>query len=431
MIKKVLFVDDDRILCRKIIKKFEAHKNRFTVLTATDGLDAVDKLKENAISLVITDLQMPGWDGFALMAYLSEKYPDIPVIVQTAHSTPKAKQIALGRGAAGYIEKPYNADALARKVIATLKKESEGGILQSVPLEMFIQLIEMEQKTCTIRVVEKKSGKHGVLFFKNGDLMDARISSLRGESIAYEIFSWNEVTLSIQDDCAVDKKRIDGDLQAILFEAIRLKDEATEREELEANKKPDRTDQKTPDAEADREDAVSRVNGADEIEKPLKEKADLPQKTAADTQELRGAEPGSVDAMRPDDIKDTAKEALKKKVDIPKKPVLKAQKARGTERKPVKPEPKSLSLEEHIRRTLESAMGGKKYLKDIYPDNSWSNFIVRASEIGEHFNAGSFKSCYIDKGQATDFVLLPGNTITVILVDPGCPRDRFLQALSG
>jgi len=349
MIKKVLFVDDDRILCRKILKKLERYKKRFTTLTAVDGLDAVDKLKENTISLVITDLQMPRWDGFALMAYLSEEYPDIPVIVQTAHSTPKAKQIALSRGAAGYIEKPYNIDDLGQKIIATLKKESEGGILQSVPLEMFIQLIEMEQKTCTIRVVEKKTDKHGVLFFKNGDLLDARISSLHGKSIAYEIFSWDEVTLSIQDECAVDKKRIDGDLQAILFEAIRLKDEATEKEELEANKKP----------------------------------------------------------------------------------ATKAQKARATERDRAEPEPKALSLEENIKRTLESAMGGKKYLKDIYPDNSWSNFIVRASEIGKHFTAGSFKSCYIDKGQAIDFVILPGKEITVISVDPRCPRDRFLQALSG
>ncbi|MBW1898434.1 MAG: response regulator [Deltaproteobacteria bacterium] len=428
MIKKVLFVDDDRILCRKILKKLERYKKRFTILTAADGLDAVDKMKEKTISLVITDLQMPKWDGFALMAYLSEEYPDIPVIVQTAHSTPKAKKIALSRGAAGYIEKPYNVDDLGQKIIATLKKESEGGILQSIPLEMFIQLIEMEQKTCTIRVVEKKSGKHGVLFFKNGDLLDARISSLHGKSIAYEIFSWNEVTLSIQDECAVDKKRIDGDLQAILFEAIRLKDEAAEKEELEANKKPATIDQETPEAETDRDDTMRRVNGTGEIEKPLKEKTDPPQIPATKIRELRNAESDSVDAIRLENDTGKVKEALKKKAGMPKKV---ATKDRDTERDRVEPEPKALSLEENIQRTLESAMGGKKYLKDIYPDNSWSNFILRASEIGKHFTAGSFKSCYIDKGQTTDFVILPCKEITVISVDPRCPRDRFLQALSG
>jgi len=427
MIKKVLFVDDDRILCQKILKKLERYKKRFTILTAADGLDAVDKLKENTISLVITDLQMPEWDGFALMAYLSEEYPDISVIVQTAHSTPKAKQAALSRGAAGYIEKPYNADDLAQKIITTLKKESEGGILQSVPLEMFIQLIEMELKTCTIRVVEKTSDKHGVLFFKNGDLMDARISTLHGKSIAYEIFSWDEVTLSIQDECAVDKKRIDGDLQAILFEAIRLKNEAKEKEGAEANKEPATIDQDTPEAEANHDDAVRRANGTGKIEKPLKEKTDPNQIPTIKVQKLRDTESDSVDAIRLEDDTGKVKKTLKKKVDLPKKA---AKKSQDTEREPVTSEPKALSLEENIRRTLESAMKGKKYLKDIYPDNSWNDFIVRASEIGKHFAAGSFKSCYIDKNQATDFVLLPGKEITVISVDPRCPRDRFLQDLS-
>ncbi len=228
MAKNVLFVDDDRILRRLIQKKYEKHKDTFCVITAEDGLDAVKKLEEHTISLVSTDLQMPNMDGFALLAHLSEKYPDIPVIVLTGHSTEKAKMIAKKRGAVGYLEKPFKVEDLANKIKAVLKKESEGGVLQTIPLEMFIQLIEMEQKTCTIRVLEKKSDKLGVLFFREGDLLDARFRALQGKAAAYEIFSWDKVTLSIQDDCSVTEKKIEEDLQAILFDAIRLKDEAGE-----------------------------------------------------------------------------------------------------------------------------------------------------------------------------------------------------------
>ena len=231
MIKKVLFVDDDRILRRMIQKKFEKYEDTFSAITAEDGLDAVEKLKQNTISLVVTDLQMPRMDGFALLAHLSEKYPDIPVIVQTGYGTPKSKKSALERGAAGYIEKPFKVEQLADKIIVTLEKESEGGILHTIPLEMFIQLIEMEQKTCTIRVVNKTSGELGVLFFKSGDLMDARFGGQHGKPAAYEIFSWDQVTLSIEDDCAIKDKRIDENLQAILFDVIRLKDEAGEDED--------------------------------------------------------------------------------------------------------------------------------------------------------------------------------------------------------
>lgn len=338
MTKKVLFVDDDPVLRHIIQKKFTRYKHSFTVITAGDGLEAMEKLNENTIALVVTDLQMPKMDGLSLLAHLSEKYPDIQVIVQTGHSTPELKKVALERGAAGYIEKPLNAEDLGQKIITSLKKESEGGTLQAVTLEMFLQLIEMEQKTCTIRVVEKKSGKQGALFFKDGDLLDARFSAHRSNSAAYEIFSWGKVALSIQNDCAIKKKKIDGDLQGLLIDAVRLRDEAGDNEKL-----------------------------------------------VAETQETEG-----IDESKP----------------------------------------KALPVEDIVRNKLEKVKGGSKYLRDIYQDNSWSDLVTLASEVGKFFVAGTLKSCYIDRGEATDFILLPGKEITVISIDPKCPRDRFLRALN-
>jgi CheY-like chemotaxis protein len=345
MIKKILFAEDDRILRHLVQKKLDKYKNTFIVLTAEDGLDAVRKLKENTISLVVTDLQMPQMDGFALLAHLSEKYADIPVIIQTGYSTPKSKKYVLERGVSGYIEKPFKVEQLAEKIIATLKKESEGGMLQTIPLEMFVQLIEMEQKTCTIRVVEKTSGELGVLFFRDGNLMEARIGGRHGQQAAYEIFSWDEVTLAIQDDCAIKEKKIEGDLQAILFDAMRLKDEVGEDQEA--------------------------------FSENLDEDLDFEE-----------SEPDFHD-----------------------------------------PQPETLSLEDIVRRKLESVLGERKYLKDIYPDNAWHDLVIQAAEIGKLLEAGTLKSCYINKGEPNDFILVPGEQIVVVTVDPRCPRDRMLRAL--
>ena len=225
MIRNVLIVDDDRILRRLIQKKFEEHADRFTTLLAEDGKAAVKVLKETPVSLVVTDLHMPEMDGLALLAYLSAKYPDIPVIVFTAFGTPQSKKKALERGAAGFIEKPFVVEDLAKKVFAALAKESEGGSLQTVPLEMFIQLIEMEQKTCTLRVVNKANHQTGVLFISKGQLMDARISDLHGLEVAYEILGWDKISLTIEDTCVITEKKIPGELQTILFDAMRRKDE--------------------------------------------------------------------------------------------------------------------------------------------------------------------------------------------------------------
>lgn len=225
MKKTVLFVDDDRILRRLVQKKLEAYSDDFATQLATDGLDAVEKLKIEAISAVVTDLHMPRMDGYSLLAHLSEYYPDIPVIILTAFGTPDSRRAVLESGAAGFMEKPFGVEELARKIKVALKRQVDGGILQSVPLNTFIQLIEMEQKTCTIRVINRETEKTGVLFIKDGQLFDARIQELHGKEAAFEILSWEKVTLSIQDMCVLKENRINEDLQAILFDAMRIKDE--------------------------------------------------------------------------------------------------------------------------------------------------------------------------------------------------------------
>jgi CheY-like chemotaxis protein len=228
MIKKVLIVDDDQEMLLSLKEGFEKYNATFSVLMAGDGLVATEKLEKETISLVITDLRMPRMDGFALLSKIMEQYPDIPVIIMTGYSTPEMERLAQEGGAVGYVEKPFMIDDLASKVLATLRKESEGGTLHSVSSGMFLQLIEMEQKTCTIRLLDKTSGKEGVLFFCDGQLFDARTAGLKGEAAAYKIFSWDEVNLSIQNECRQKEQKVHRDINAILLEAMRLKDEAGE-----------------------------------------------------------------------------------------------------------------------------------------------------------------------------------------------------------
>lgn len=343
MPKKVLIVDDDLILLSLTEKKLKKHENNFTVLTAEDGLQAVAILKVNHISLVVTDLHMPHMDGFALLAHLSEHYPDIPVIILTAYSSPTSKKNALEGGAAEYLEKPFVMEELTQKIIASLAKESEGGILQTVPLEMFLQLVEMEQKTCTIRVTNKPSGLKGVLFFKNGELYDARVQNAKGLQSAYQILSWNKVALSIQDTCPVKTKQINDNLQAILMDAMRLKDEAAE------------TGNSTPKS--------------------------LPLHY-------------------------------------------------GNMKNPELSQSHEVSPAAVIRSKLDKLEGEKKWLKEIFHDDSWDNLTSEAIELGKFFKAGVLKSCYFNTGESTDYIILPADKTIVISVGTQCPHDKIIQVLS-
>ncbi len=230
MIKNVLIVDDDKEMLLALQVGFKRYEESFAVLLAEDGLKALDSLKGNVISLVVTDLKMPQMDGFELLAHIMEHYPDIPVIMITGYSTPEMELLARQGGAVGYISKPFLIENLARQIMATLRKESEGGTLHNVSSGMFLQLIEMEQKTCTIRLEDKSTGEKGILFFREGDLLDARVNHLKGESAAHKIFTWDEVNLSIQNGCALAENRIRKDLQGLILEAARQIDEKVDDE---------------------------------------------------------------------------------------------------------------------------------------------------------------------------------------------------------
>jgi CheY-like chemotaxis protein len=274
MIKKVLIVDDDQEMLLSLKEGLEKYNETFSVLMAGDGLIAMEKLKKFPISLVVTDLKMPRMDGFTLLACIMEQYPDIPVIIMTGYSTPEMQELAREGGAVGYIEKPFMIEDLARKIMTAMRKESEGGTLHGISSGMFLQLIEMEQKTCTIRLVDKSSGKQGVLFFRDGELLDARINGLQGVKAAYEIFSWDEVTLSIQNVCPQKEKKIESDLQVVLLEAMRLKDEAAQAEEPKVLTEEKKGVEKAPDqAESRKPDLMQDIRS--KVEKEIGERCGL------------------------------------------------------------------------------------------------------------------------------------------------------------
>ena len=223
--EKVLIVDDDQVMLQILQNELAKYTASFSVLTAEDGLIALEKLKENLISLVVTDLEMPRMDGLTLLTHINDHYPDIPVIIITGYSTPAKEEYAREKGVIGFVEKPFVIEELGRQIITALKKESDGGVLHGMAPGTFLQLMEMEQKTCTIRLTDDKSGSRGVLFFRDGELFDARINEVHGKEAAYRILSWEEATLAIQETCPLKENRIQQDLQAILLEAMRQKDE--------------------------------------------------------------------------------------------------------------------------------------------------------------------------------------------------------------
>ena len=229
MIRKVLFVDDDQILRAAIEQRLGRHSEQFQLITGEDGFDAVGKLQLHPVSLVIVDLVMPRMDGISLIDHLSQNYSDLPVIIVSGIGDEKVAEVAHSSEVYGYLNKPFLADDLAAMIEEVLAKEAEGGIMNEVSPPVFMQLMEMDARTCTIRILDNLSAKGGILHFSQGELYDARVGEVSGLDAAHQIFSWDRTTIFISNRCNKSVNLINANLGSIIMKAVGMKDETEER----------------------------------------------------------------------------------------------------------------------------------------------------------------------------------------------------------
>ena len=229
MIRKVLFVDDDQILRAAIEQRLGRHKEQFQLVTAADGIDAVVKLKQHPVSLVVVDLIMPRMDGMSLISHLRQYYPDLPIVIASGVGDDKVAEAARNSEAYDYLNKPFQGDDLVALIKEVLDWEAEGGTMKEVSPPVFMQLMEMDARTCTVRILDNFSGQGGVLHFNQGELYDARVGEESGLEAAHKIFSWDRTTIFMRYDCAKTENRINASLGSIIMEALGMKDETEER----------------------------------------------------------------------------------------------------------------------------------------------------------------------------------------------------------
>ncbi len=226
MLRKVLLVDDDPILLTALEAGLSSFHHSFEVITANDGFEAVKILEEIAVSLIVIDLVMVRMDGISLLQHVREHYPDISVIIISAMETKKMQELVSGDDIAGYLSKPFDINSLGKMILAPLKSEAKDGIMHNITPAVFLQLMEMDAKTCTIRILDKMSQKGGILYFLDGILLDVRIGKQTGIEAAYTLFTWEEVTIFIKNTCVPRTNNINSGLQPIIMKAAGMKDES-------------------------------------------------------------------------------------------------------------------------------------------------------------------------------------------------------------
>jgi len=125
---RILIVDDEQTLLDQLRRGLEAQ--RYIVDTALDGEEALDKLFETPVDLIILDIMLPGVDGLSVLRSLRDEGDSTPVLMLTAKGDIDDKIKGLDLGADDYLAKPFSFDELLARVRALLRRS--GGQSESV-----------------------------------------------------------------------------------------------------------------------------------------------------------------------------------------------------------------------------------------------------------------------------------------------------------
>jgi CheY-like chemotaxis protein len=221
--KTVLVVDDEPSVLFALSESLSDRRRGIRVVTAANGVEAVAVLESERVDLVLTDLRMPDMDGFELLTFLRRNHAELPVILMTAlGSAETAARLGTG-GSLECLTKPFHLPELKRKIAEMLAQRVKGRV-ENISLASFLQLLEMERKTCTLSV--RSIDREGKLYFRAGRLVGAATGGLSGRPAALEIVPWEHADIEIADGCPAFEDEIDVGLSYLLMEGMRIKDEA-------------------------------------------------------------------------------------------------------------------------------------------------------------------------------------------------------------
>jgi EAL domain-containing protein (putative c-di-GMP-specific phosphodiesterase class I) len=123
---RILLVDDDQEVIRGVARALR--RNAFTVVTAGNGSEAAERLKESSFDVVLSDISMPGMTGIDLLRVVRQSDLDVPMILMTGSPTLETATRAIQLGVLGYVIKPVDVSELVATVERAVQMSRLGRI---------------------------------------------------------------------------------------------------------------------------------------------------------------------------------------------------------------------------------------------------------------------------------------------------------------
>lgn len=240
---KILVVEDNPAVLDLVTKGM---MDCGTVITASDGSEALLKAIEERPDLIISDYHLPGLNGLQLYEKVRARDDTrrTAFIFMATRSDIEEKLRQFTDGVEDYITKPFFLRELvgrAKKVTDRLHLEKlqrstrRPGVIEGRLEEMnvidLLQSLELGQKSCSLAITHGDETCR--VFLEDGQVYDAVLGSIPGDEAVYKILEWNQGSFEIDFNGTSSERRTTRSTQGLLMEGLRLLDEAR-RDQVES-----------------------------------------------------------------------------------------------------------------------------------------------------------------------------------------------------
>jgi CheY-like chemotaxis protein len=229
MAHKVLILDDEQDVLDTYRELLANLPSKPEVHTATSGARALALLESEPFSLMLTDLHMPGMDGFQVLTLVRRRFPSLRTVVMTSVGEDQYRARAYAMGIDLFMEKPQNEkdiEIFTDCVESLLGREELGGF-RGVQSKSLVDLIQIECLSQSSSVLKITNGPLiGRIWVENGDVIDAEVGDMTGEDGFKQIVSWRSGTFEMLPADPTRERRIMSSYSGLLLDSAQTLDEA-------------------------------------------------------------------------------------------------------------------------------------------------------------------------------------------------------------
>jgi CheY-like chemotaxis protein len=220
----ILVVDNDTVTVSSISDHLISYADCLAATSYNEALSALEK--EEGISLVISEIRMPGRDGFDLLMWLRENRPKVKVIMTTAYGSALVKSLAKQKGAVMYLEKPLDLKQVMDTVRLIVERKGFSVAIQEMEFTDLLQFLSFAGRAVKV-LVTNNLGEEGEIGLEGDTVLWVKTRAHFGEGAFFEIVGWEGGGFEMRPLAKEegDRKGEVLSLSYLLLEGARRKDE--------------------------------------------------------------------------------------------------------------------------------------------------------------------------------------------------------------